>query len=276
MIRVVTDSSADLPLDMRDRLAVTVVPLTIRFGDETFTDGVDLDHDGFWAKLAGSDGLPETAAPSAGAFMDAYQALADAGADGVVVITLSARLSATHQSAVIAAENLAARIPVMVLDSQTVSVALGLTVIAAAEAARDGADLDDVVAAARATADTVDILAVLDTVEFLRRGGRIGGAQAVIGGLLDVKPLITVEDGVVAAAGRVRTRSKARAAIVERATAHASAPRMAVFHGGASDIDRLVEEVRLVAGEHVFVAELGAVVGTHAGPGTLGVAYSRV
>jgi DegV family protein with EDD domain len=275
MIRLVTDSSCDLPVEVRDSLGITVVPLTVRFGDETFTDGVDLDNAAFWSRLANSEGLPETAAPSAGAFIDAYEALAADGAEGVVVVTLSAALSATHQSAVIAAENFSG-IPVRVIDSRTVSMALGLAAIAGAEVAAEGADMDTVVAVTDESAQAMEIYAALDTLEFLRRGGRVGSAQAMIGGMLDVKPIITVDEGVVAAAGRVRTRSKARAAIVDRALANVSSPRMAVFHGAADGIDELVATIRSGGGGHALVAELGPVVGTHSGPGVVGVAYQKV
>lgn len=275
MIRVVTDSAADLPADVRTRLGITVIPLTVRFGTETFTDGVDLDTSSFWRRLEADSGLPETAAPSAGAFIDAFERLATDGEDGIVVVSLSSRLSATHQAAVIAAENFR-RIPVRVVDSQTVSMAQGLVAIAAAEAGGAGSSLDEVTVVATNAVSRVDILVALDTVDFLRRGGRIGGAQAMIGGLLDVKPLLTVEDGVVTAAGRVRTRSKARAAIIDRALAHRNAQRMAVLHGGSDDIDEVVDAIRAAVGEHVVVAELGPVVGTHAGPGTIGVAYQQV
>jgi DegV family protein with EDD domain len=275
MIRLVTDSSCDLPAEIRDSLGITVVPLTVRFGDETFTDGVDLDNAAFWSRLGNSEGLPETAAPSAGSFMDAYDELAEQEADGVVVVTLSSALSATHQSAVIAAENFP-DLPVKVVDSRTVSMALGLAAMAGAEVAGEGADIDAVVAATSESAGAMQIFAALDTLEFLRRGGRVGSAQALLGGMLDIKPIITVEDGVVAAAGRVRTRSKARTAIVERALANASSPRMAVFGGGADDIDDLVATIRSAAGDHVVVAELGPVVGTHSGPGTVGIAYQQV
>ncbi len=275
MIRLVTDSSCDLPGEICDSLGITVVPLTVRFGDETFTDGVDLDNAAFWSRLDSSEGLPETAAPSAGSFMDAYAALADQGADGVVVVTLSSALSATHQSAVIAAENFP-ELAVKVIDSRSVSMALGLAAMAGAEVAAEGADIDAVVAATSESAGAMRIVAALDTLEFLRRGGRIGTAQALIGGMLEVKPIITVEDGVVAAAGRVRTRSKARTNIIERALANSASPRMAVFGGRADDFDELVATIRTAVGDHVVIAELGPVVGTHAGPGTVGVAYQQV
>lgn len=275
MIRIVTDSSSDLPVEVRQQLGITIVPLTIRFGSETFVDGVDLDTGAFWSRLGSSSTLPETAAPSAGAFMETFDVLSTEGASGIVVLSLSARLSATHQSAVIAAENVASRIDVRVIDSGTVSMALGLAAMVAAEAARAGGDVEAVAAAALSAAARSEVIVALDTLEFLKRGGRIGGAQAMLGGMLDVKPLVTVDDGVVAAAGRVRTRSKARAAIVDRAAANAHSPKMAVLHGAAADSEEVLAEVREVVGDHVLVAELGPVVGTHAGPGAIGVAYVR-
>ena len=275
MIRLVTDSSCDLPVEICDSLGITVVPLTVRFGDETFTDGVDLDNSGFWSRLDKSEGLPETAAPSAGSFLDVYAALAGQGADGVVVVTLSSVLSATHQSAVIAAENFPG-LPVKVIDSRTVSMALGLAAMAGAEVAGEGAGIDAVIAATSESAGAMQIVAALDTLEFLRRGGRVGSAQALLGGMLKVKPIVTVEDGVVAAAGRVMTRSKARTTIVERALANAGSPRMAVFGGRAAHFDDLVATIRTAVGDHLVIAELGPVVGTHAGPGTVGIAYQQV
>lgn len=275
MIRIVTDSSSDLPVEVQQRLGITIVPLTIRFGSETFVDGHDLDAETFWNRLGSSSTLPETAAPSAGRFMDAFDILSAEGASGIVVLSLSERLSATHQSAAIAAENVADRIDVRVVDSGTVSMAMGLAAMVAAETALDGGDVEAVAMAALTTAGRSQVLVALDTLEFLERGGRIGRAQAMVGGMLDVKPLVTVEDGVVAAAGRVRTRSKARAAIVERAAANAHSPKMAVLHGATADFEEALTEVRSVVGDHVLAAELGPVVGTHAGPGAIGVAYVR-
>ncbi|MDH4306786.1 MAG: DegV family protein [Acidimicrobiia bacterium] len=273
MIRIVTDSSADLPTEVVDRHRITVAPLTIRFGDEEYVDRRDLDPPTFWAKLGSAQSLPETAAPSAGTFLDAFRSVHADGASGVVAICLSSAISATYQSAVIAAED--APLPVKVVDSRTVSMALGLQVLHAATAAESGADLDGVVAAALSAVEHTDILAALDTLEFLKRGGRIGGAQAFIGGLLDVKPLITFADGAVAPAGRVRTRSKALAALVARVSDRASQlEAVAVMHGGGAGVEALVDAIReAVPGIEPIVAELGPVVGTHSGPGVLAVAY---
>lgn len=273
MIRIVTDSSCDLPADLVDAHGVTVVPLTIRFGDREYVDGHDLTPDGFWSEMARSSTLPETSAPSAGAFSDACEELTASGASGIVIITLSGQLSGTYQAAVIAARRLA--IPVKVLDSRSVSMGLGLQVLAACRAAGDGADLDRVVSEAVDARDGSHLIAALDTLEFLKRGGRIGGAQALIGSLLDVKPLIAIEDGVVNAAGRVRTRSKAKLALVSHVRDRADRiTDVAVLHGGASDIDSLMEAIDAVLpGSTPLVSRLGPVVGTHAGPGAIGVAY---
>jgi len=273
VIRFVTDSSADLPTDLRHRHRIEVVPLTIRFGPDEYVDGVDLSPHDFWRLLQSSSSLPETAAPSAGAFKEAYARLAEEGAEGVVVITLSSDISATYQAAVIGAED--APIPVKVMDSRTTTVELALQILAGVEAAESGADLDSVVAVVDRARNHTKIVAALDTLEFLKRGGRIGGAAAFLGGLLDLKPMITFEEGVVAAAGRVRTRSKALTALLDRVGEHAdSIEALAVVHGSAPDVDSVVERLRSVVPDvEPLVSELGAVVGTHAGPGTIGVAY---
>lgn len=273
MIRIVTDSSCDLPPALVGQYGLEVVPLTIRFGSDEYVDGRDLEPGDFWKKLRSSDQLPETAAPSAGSFLQAFQALFDAGATGIVALTLSGQLSGTYQSAVIAAEQLG--YPIRVLDSRTVSMGLGLPVLAAARAASAGGDLAAVVEAAVDAADGTHVLAALQTLEFLKRGGRIGGAQALVGSLLDIKPLIAVEDGVVNAAGRVRTRSKAKHALSVHVRDRADRiVEVAVLHGDAADVEPFVESIAdVLPGRTPIVAQLGPVVGTHSGPGTLGVAY---
>ncbi|HEY5685493.1 MAG TPA: DegV family protein [Acidimicrobiia bacterium] len=273
MIRIVTDSSCDLPPALVDQYGLEVVPLTIRFGSDEYVDGRDLGPGDFWRKLRSSDQLPETAAPSAGSFLQAFQNLFEGGATGVVALTLSGQLSGTYQSAVIAAEQLG--YPIKVLDSRTVSMGLGLPVLAAARAASAGGDLAAVVAAAVDAADGTHVLAALQTLEFLKRGGRIGGAQALVGSLLDIKPLIAVEDGVVNAAGRVRTRSKAKHALNAHVRDRADRiVEVAVLHGDAADVEPFVESIAgVLPGRTPIVSQLGPVVGTHSGPGTLGVAY---
>ena len=272
MIRVVTDSSCDLPAELAAIHRIEIVPLTIRFGDREFIDRVDLTHMEFWQTLADSSNLPETAAPSAGAFRDAFQKLAGEGAAGVVVVCLSARLSGTAQAAAIAAEQ-TSEMPVRVVDSQNVSMALGFQVLEAARAAARGDDLAHVESAALRARDRTNFVVALDTLDFLQRGGRIGSAQAFFGGLLQVKPLITMEDGVVAPAGRVRTRSRAWSALIEEATR--LGPRLAevaVVSGGSPDTNLFRDQLAAVIPTHL-VAQIGPVVGTHSGPGVLGFAY---
>ncbi len=272
MIRIVTDSSSDLSPQVAARHKIEVVPLSIHFGDEELIDGRDLSAEAFWERLSRSDTLPTTAAPSPGAFGKAYQRLAEVGADGVVAVCISQALSGTYQSATLAGQE--APLPVRVIDSGTASIPLGLTAIAAADAARLGADLADVGGAvSRAEAD---LLATLDTLEYLQKGGRIGAAQAFFGGLLNVKPLITFSDGAVAAAGRVRTRRKALAALLDWIAEQERIIRLGVVHGNAPDIDDFLYQLReRVPDVEPLVTLAGPVIGTHAGPGVLGVAVSR-
>lgn len=274
MIRIVADSSTDIPPEMVSRHAITTVPLSIRFGDEELIDGEDLDRATFWTRLAASSDLPETAAPPAGRFQDAYLELAESGATGIVTVTLSSQLSGTYQSAVIAAEKVADTIPVIVVDSASVSMAAGFQALEAARAAEGGADLAGAVAAAAACREHTNLFAALDTLEYLRRGGRIGNAAAFFGNLLNVKPLITFADGAVSAAGRARTRSKALAAVVDHVAGLERVAELAVLHGAAPDLEEFMAKLStVVSPDRMFPAELGPVVGTHAGPGVLGVAY---
>ena len=274
MIRIVTDSSCDLPDDLVELHRITIVPLTIRFGDDDFVDRTELSGDEFWRRLTTENTLPETAAPSVGRFLEAYRSLEAEGADGILVIAISSKISATHQSATLAAEQFASGIPVRVVDSGLVSMALGLVVIEAAEGADAGLSLDAITAASVERAASSNLFAALDTLEFLRRGGRIGSAAAFFGTLLNVKPIISFEDGAVAAAGRVRTRKRAVAAVGDHmADLGDRVARFAVIHSEPDDLEAFVEALADERGSPPLVARLGPVVGTHAGPGVLGVVY---
>lgn len=272
MIRVVADSSCDLPDELVATHGIEIVPLTIRFGQREFVDRAELDPAGFWLELARSSDLPETAAPSAGAFRAKYEELANAGASGVVVICLSSDLSGTYQAAVIAAEQ-TTDVPVKVVDSRNVSMAQGFQVLEAARAATLGEDLDGVQSAALRARDRTNFVVALDTLEYLQRGGRIGSAQAFFGGLLQIKPLITMEEGVVAPVGRARTRSRALVTLVQRAAALGpDLAEVAIVTGDAPDVDDFRRQLSTVLSTHL-VANIGPVVGTHSGPGVLGFAY---
>ncbi len=273
-VRVVTDSSCDLPAAVVEEHKITVVPLSIRFGDEEFVDGRDLTPSAFWARSAASAVLPSTAAPSPGAFEQAFRDAAAAGATGVVCINLSSKLSATIQAAETAAKALAGELPVRAVDSKSVSLGLGTICIEAAKAGAAGASVDEIVAMAEDMGARTRIHATLDTLENLKKGGRIGAAKALMGTMLSVKPVIEVVDGAVEAGPKVRTRSKALQYLVDRVTAEPRVENLAVLHGDAPDVEAFIE---LLAPhfprERIVVGQLGAVVGSHTGPRTIGVAF---
>jgi DegV family protein with EDD domain len=273
MIHVITDSGCDLPDSILEAHAVEIIPLTVRFGDDEFVDRQELSIHGFWDRLLGEGPHPQTAAPSVGRFTEAYERILGQGADGIVVLCMSSAISATHRAAILAAEALP-EAPVRVIDSRLVSAALGLAVIEACERAESGDDLDTVAAAAADACEAIDLYATLDTLEYLRRGGRIGGASALIGGLLDVKPLISFEVGEVTAAGRVRTRKRAIAAVLEHlADLGDRIRRWGVIHSDPPDLDEFLDAATAIRGAPELVARLGPVVGTHAGPGAAGIVY---
>jgi DegV family protein with EDD domain len=273
-IRVVTDSACDIPEEIARRLNVDIVSLTIRFGDEEFTDRVDLSPEEFWAKCKASKTLPETAAPSPGAFQAAYERAKSDNCDGVIVLTLSALLSATNQSAVLGSEALGDALPVRVVDTKAVSMAQGLLVIDVAELAATGADLDQLVAHAESLVPKVGVVAMLDTLEHLIKGGRVGGARALLGQVLSIKPLLELKDGVVAEAGRQRTRSKALVAIAEATKTHAPLKRLALVHGASSEVATLEKLAAGITTENaIIVTDMGPVVGTHGGPGIIGLCW---
>jgi DegV family protein with EDD domain len=273
-VRVVSDSGCDLPDEIVRRLDIDIVSLTVRFGDDEFTDRVDLTPSEFWAKCKASKALPETAAPSPGAFQVAYERAKAEGFDGVIVLSLSAGLSATNQSAVLASEAVDGLIAVRVIDTKAVSMALGLLVMDVAEMAKSGASLDRLVERAEYLINKVGVIAMLDTLDHLVKGGRVGGARALLGQVLAIKPLLELKDGVVAEAGRQRTRAKALVAIAQVARTHAPLRRMAVVHGDSSGLDALVALVADIPVEFpLVIADMGPTIGTHGGPGIIGVAW---
>lgn len=275
-VRIVTDSSCDLPQEMADALGITIVPLSVRFGDTEYIDRTTITTDEFWKKCAESAVLPETAAPSPGQFEKAFTDLADAGASAVVVIALSSSLSATMQSAEIAAKGVAGRVDVRIVDSRSASMGLGLTVLDCAEAARKGASADEVVALANSLIPHTHLFGALDTLENLKKGGRIGGAKAMLATALSIKPLIEIRGGLVEEAGKQRTRSKALAFLIDVLKQHdGKLERVGILHAQCADIDAFVQMVKSVYSGEIIVGDIGAVIGTHAGVGTIGIAFRQ-
>jgi DegV family protein with EDD domain len=271
-IRVVTDSACDLPAAMATENDVTVVPLSIRFGEEEFVDGTTLSSDEFWARCKASPVLPETSAPSPGAFQAAFEQAAEDGADGVFCLDLSAGVSATFQAATTAAKAVGDRIPVRVHDSRSVTMGLGLMVLELVELAERGASLDDLSTRVEEMIPNVMVLGVVDTLEHLEKGGRIGGARALLGSLLSIKPVVVLVDGVVEEESKQRTRSRSLRYLADKVENALPIKRLAVCHGAAADIDEFLTMIDGVKTEYpVIVTDLGPVVGTHTGPGTVGI-----
>lgn len=274
-IRIVTDSSCDLPEATVREHGIVVVPLSIRFGDEEFIDREQLSTAEFWARCARQDTLPETAAPAPGQFEQAYRRLADEGATGIVVVSLSGALSATMQSAELAARSVADLVPVRVVDTRSVSLGVGTIALAAARRAADGGSIDEVEALARDLAARTKVFGALDTLENLKKGGRIGNAKAFLATALAIKPIIEVVDGAVEEAGKQRTRAKALKFLVDKVGEHGGAVRdLAVLHADCSDVDQFVEMLRAHYDGDIVVGQIGPVVGTHAGRGTIGIAFN--
>ncbi len=273
-VRVVTDSACDLSEELAQRYGIEVVPLTIRFGDDELLDRRDLSPQEFWRRCRGSGALPETAAPSPGSFGAAFERAADGGADAVICLTLSSGVSATYQAALAGAEALAARMPVAVIDTRSLTMGQGLMCIAAAEAAASGATLEEVTDLANDLVGRTRVLGVVDTLDHLQRGGRIGGAAALLGSLLSIKPVIEVRDGVVEQESKQRTRGRALDYLAAKVGGDAPLERLAVCNGAAPDIEAVVGRLRTLEVAHdLVVTDLGPVVGTHSGPGAIGVCY---
>jgi DegV family protein with EDD domain len=273
-VRIVTDSSCDLTEELTSALDIEVVPLTVRFGDTEYVDRVELSVADFYDKMANTTELPQTAAPAPGAFEDAFRRCADGGADGVVCINISAQLSATMQSAQTAAKALEGEIDVRVIDSRSVTLGLGSMVKWAAEAAREGMGVDAIVADVESQAQRQRIWGTLDTLDNLKKGGRIGGAKALVAGLLSIKPAIELHKGVVEEAGKPRTRGKALRWLADRLLEEPSVEKLCVVHGQAPDIDDFLAMIAPKYGPDDYtVGIIGPVIGTHGGPRLVGVTY---
>ncbi len=273
-VRVVTDSAADIPQALVTQHAITVVPLSIRFGSESYQSGVELSTADFWEKLKTSTESPATAAPSAGDFQTAFEQLLSQGASGVVSVHLSSKLSATYQSAVVAAQEVGKDL-VKVVDSLSVSAGTGLLALHASERADAGASAAEIADEMDGLRERLRVYFTIDTLEYLRRGGRIGGAQALLGTMLKFKPVMSLEDGIVEPVTRVRTRPKALEHLANLALKDKDATdRLIVISAEASDIDRFMSALgQSMSIDPSDVWELGPIVGAHGGPGVIGVAY---
>jgi fatty acid kinase fatty acid binding subunit len=274
-IRLVTDSTADIPLDQAQADGITVVPLTVFFGDEAYLDGVDLDNASFNSKLHASKELPRTSQPSPAAFQEAYTHLIDEGADAILSVHLSSKLSGTYQSACTARDTLpdtVKKIPIEIIDSKNISIAMSRSIMRAAQEARKGLGLSEIKAHILDELAHTRILAVLDTLEYLKRGGRIGGARAFLGNMLSVKPIISLKDGEVIPVEQPRTRSKAYARVAELMQEMGKIEHASIAESSEGFAEQLAQVIRTVYAGELAIYKLGAVLGTYTGPGTAAVA----
>ena len=279
-VKVVTDSTCDLPRDLAERSGLTVIPCNIHFDDEVFKDGVDIGPDEFYRRLASSPRLPTTAQPSVGDFLQVYRSLAGEGHD-VVSIHLSAKFSGTLNSAEGAKGTLASAQPsdagnlgrIEIIDSHMTSAGMGMVALEAARMAEAGSSCDEVTAAVQSWLPLTHCYFVLDTLHYLQKGGRIGKANAFLGSLLSIKPILAIKDGEAHPVERPRTRDKARLRLMETIKGLGPLKRASVVYSTTPDEAEALKRGLgdLVPEEEVIVSRFGPVVGTYLGPGALGI-----
>jgi len=278
-VAIVTDSASDLEPGVAAQLGIVVVPLIVSFGAESYRAGVELTSEAFWERMVAPDApFPTTAASSPGVFKEAFEAAFADGAEAVVCVSVGSTLSGTFKSAQVARELLPER-EIHLVDSRSASMGQGLLTIIAADLASAGVPADGIARTIEGRLDDADVVICLDTIEYLRKGGRISGAQAAVGSLLGVKPIISIKDGLVDTVDRVRTRSKARERALEFILAQ-PVERIAVLHTVSPDVEAFRDEmIRRAPGgvdpSKVSISLVGPSVGPHLGPGAVGAAVLR-
>ncbi|MSP78551.1 MAG: DegV family protein [Dehalococcoidia bacterium] len=275
-VRVVTDSTSDLPPDVAARLGITVVPLNVHFGTEMLKDGVDILPDAFYKRLVSGTVLPKTSQPSVGEFLQVYDKVGK-GAEAIVSILVSSKLSGTYNSAVQAVPEYKGACKIEVIDTLQASMGLGLIATAAARVAQAGGSAQQVAEEARRAMGKVDYFGVVDTLEYLEKGGRIGKAQAFLGGILKVKPVLMVKDGIAHPVERARTLQKAMDKVMEMARLSAPLAEAGVLYATTPDVAQaLAERLKPLTNDgQVLMGRIGPVVGTYLGPGALAVGIRR-
>jgi len=273
-IRVVTDSAADIPTNLAEEYDVRIVPLDVRLGEWGPEEMRLIDPAEFWRRCAMTDTLPETSAPSPGAFAESFAQAADDGCTGVVCLTLSSQLSSTYQAACGGAEEVRQRIDVRVVDTRTVTLGQAMVVLETARVAGDTNDLDLAEAAARAVLPSIRVYGALDTMDNVRKGGRIGAARALMGSLLSIKPIVEIRDGVAVAESRQRTRAGSLEYLVNKLRQAGRLSGLGIAHAAAPDLDAFLDMlVGIYPIEDILVNYIGPVIGTHAGPRCIGICY---
>ena len=269
-IKIVADSTSDLPAVVVRELGIAVVPALVQFGDKVYQDGIDLSTDEFYRRLQSSSVMPKTSAPSPGTFKEVYSRLAQE-ADAIVSIHVSAKMSATYDAARVGSMDL--KCPISIIDSQTASMACGLLVILAASAAREGASFSDIDALVRAAVPRTVTFGVFGTLEYLYRGGRIGRAQAFLGSILKLNPILAIQAGEILPIARVRTRPKAIERLCEIIRDSGIPQEMSVMSTTEpEEAEALAQQLApIFPPERMYRASIGPAVGTYVGPRAVGV-----
>jgi len=270
MIKIVTDSSADLPAPIAQEMGISVVPLYVRFGDEVYRERVDITDEEFYQKLVHGAVYPVTIQPNPQDFAEVYQKVSEE-ADGIISVHISSKLSGTFNSALQAKKMIASKCPIEVVDSQTITLALGLMITAAAKAANAGKSLQQVLAVIKEAMSDTYSLVLLDTLKYLQMGGRIGKAKTLLGSVLHVKPLISIRDGEVVPVGQVRSRAKGIEQLLDFVKNATNIENLAIAYSTTLDEAQTLSQrlASVFTKEEVRVARLGTTLGVHLGPGTL-------
>jgi DegV family protein with EDD domain len=272
-LRVVTDSTCDIPPELAEELGIRIVPIYVMFGQETYRDRVDMGADEFFARLVTNNVHPTTSVPSPKDFADVYNELA-AEADEIISIHLTAKESGTYNSAVLAKDLVAKKCRIEVVDSQSISMSLGMLVIAAARAARSGAKLDEVAEMVRSNVPRVHLMILVDTLKYVVRGGRLNRPTGLVGTVLRVRPLLTLKEGDLKPVGVARTKARAVESLYNFANRFSGVKELAVAYTTERDeAASLLERLKAVFPDvPSYLARVGPSLGTHAGPGAMGVA----
>jgi len=272
-IKIVTDSAADLPSILTEELDITVVPVYLRFGEQVYRDRVDISEEEFYQRLLHDPVHPNTTQPSPQDFASVYDKLSQE-ADGIISIHITSKLSGTYNSAVQGKKMVRNRCPIEIVDSQTITIAVGLIVIQASKMVKSGMSLQQIVNELGKIIPNVHLLILFDTLKYLVKGGRIGKAKGLVGSVLSVKPLLTVRDGELMPSGQVRTRSKGMDRLLDFVKNATEIQDLAILHSTTPDeAQALVERTSpIFPKEHTILARLGPGLGVHGGPGILAVA----
>jgi DegV family protein with EDD domain len=271
-VKIVTDSTADIPAALAKELDINVVPQVLVFGDKTYRDRIDITIDDFYQKLLHEPTYPHTSQPTPQDFVDIFSNLCKQKPDGIVAILLSAKLSGTINSAQQAKKLVKSECPIQIIDSKMVAMGLGIIVIAAARMAKAGKSESEITDAVKKMVGNTKLLILFDTLEFLAKGGRIGKVKSLVGSILNVKPMVTVKDGELVPMGQVRSRSKGKEKLLDLIEDIKDIEDIAIIYSTTPDeANKMADDIVGFPREKIYVAQVGPVLAAHAGPGVLGI-----